>query len=347
VSREQLEPLVRSLFDRQPEAHRHQGIFIGETHNSPITRAYISHLIGAFNNPENSRPLTHLFVELPSDYQPMLDRFMAREAGSEAEFHNFLSTVQDDTGFYELVASARDHGVRVVAMDLPSTTGWVGGGRLVLANPYWQNIIQSEIRDNANARFMVLGGGLHGRGVGLPTGIDELLDIPSIHLQDVYGAEFLQSAIADVPSDVPDAENMLRGGRNYPISVARMEGAMTTASIQEIEPGRYSVILPSILGFDYPSRDMQRYMSEDLRVYENVLDAVGDMTLNERGIERFQRIVERLSSLGQASLDSGQKQLLSGEIHDLAEEIGRLSPSSVSIAALNRLADSVDGSHSR
>jgi|GEM_PF-4626906 len=292
---------------------------------------------------EAGRPLSHLFIEVSVDAQPLIDRFMRREAGADAALESMIQNYAGyPDGFFEVLESARDSNTRIVAMDLPMHSINTGG-RQAQSNPYWAEVIRREMASSPDGQFLVLAGAGHNDP------LSQMLNIPSFTVLDVHGADLINTVRREeLASSVPlNDSNFLESTRLPPISNAQIEGSILTGRITQTSPREFTVIVPDIQGYDYESRAYmlsldgvtdRSPLTADLDVYRRLNDIIYNDTLNPTANSTLQQILERLAAPGQASTDVLQSQRLGDQIEHLAD-LGNFTPRDVT--ALRDLANDV------
>lgn len=336
---------MNARFDRVLETQRRgdglQGVMVGEVHSSPISRAYVAYYLQ--ERAEAGRPLSHVFVELSVDQQPLIDRYMRRDPGADRDLETFIRDNADyPDGFMELLQSARDSNTRIVAMDVPMNQ--IGDDlRFTISNPHWEAVIRREMAAHPDGQFMVLGGAGHNDQVVRSLGIT------GFTVMDVHGADYLSTYRREErtsPTTYTEA-NYLEQVNIPDVTTNQLEGSIVTADIRQVSPNELVAILPDIPGYAYENRSYMLQglgyndrspLSADLDVYRRLNDILYDDTLNPRADSALQQILQRLAAPGQASTDVLQSQRIGDQIEHLAD-IGQFSPADT--RALRELSEDV------
>lgn len=184
-----------------------QGLAIGDVHGQEAINNWIITNLPKFKQ-ENTR-----IIFLETMYvldQPTIDGFLRREPLSEqrmdAFFANFYSAGWGESD-YNIVKSARDQGIEIVALE-EGRKASIGDEGLKISNAQWHKRILERISTLApGEKYLVIAGGRHTQPrEGVP-GIDARLGIPSIDLTDMQDVSKNPDFFPTIPANIAAVAN--------------------------------------------------------------------------------------------------------------------------------------------
>ena len=140
-------PAKRFLLERLPG---HDAVFLGTRHRRPRLLAFVGDLVATLSR----TGLTHVALEIASDQQPALDRFMAGR-GRLSEIR--IDPNIDCAAYRALLERIRAAGVGALAMDLPQDRWSAAQGR----DRWMARRLAGLFARSAGTRVLVVAGNLH------------------------------------------------------------------------------------------------------------------------------------------------------------------------------------------
>lgn len=187
----------------------HDAVFLGTRHRRPKLLQFIGNLLITASR----EGLTHVGLEIASDQQTRLDRFMAGTDGPEKIR---IDPNIDCHGYRQLLVKIRASGLKAMALDLP-LENWSSA---ITRDQWMADQLADTFSRSPGARFLVVVGNFHAlkqiqwRAPNLPTGgiRHTLSDLrPDLRLFS------LAQSINQQPGQCPYADRF--GGSSAPIAV--------------------------------------------------------------------------------------------------------------------------------
>ncbi len=138
-------------------------VFLGEEHTDATSQNFIAGQAEKMK----AAGITHFGVEMPSQWQPMLDKWAAGDNDARAEFKDALTKGTDEQRYpglperyVNMIDSMIKAGIKPVALDVPHKSPLSPEG-YTDRNKHTTDIIGGIIKDNPDARIVALGGSNH------------------------------------------------------------------------------------------------------------------------------------------------------------------------------------------